>query len=198
MASITQRASAVETHGPKVNIVIWLLMALSAVFLGLRVFCKLATHRRLWWDDHILIVGWTLQLAAVSLITVNITLGFGRHVIDIDPANISQIALISNVVTTLSMLAAVLTKTSFGLTLLRISDGYMKLFIWVAICIMNIAMGLGALFQWVQCTPARKVWDFSVPGTCWDQNAMTAYAIFAAAISGAMDATLSLLPWKII
>ncbi len=47
-----------DTKGTKVNIVCWLLAALSAVFLVLRLFCKFKTHRGLWWDDHVLIVSW--------------------------------------------------------------------------------------------------------------------------------------------
>lgn len=117
---------------------------------------------------------------AVSLITYNITLGFGMHRLDIDPANVPHIALISLVVTTVSMFAAVLSKTSFAVTLLRISKGYTKLFVWIVIVVMNVAMGLGALFQWIQCTPVRMSWDFTTPGTCWDRSTSTAYAIFAA------------------
>jgi hypothetical protein len=51
-----------DDMGPKVDIVCWLLVALSAVFVGLRVFCKFKTHRALWWDDHILIVSWVCAL----------------------------------------------------------------------------------------------------------------------------------------
>jgi hypothetical protein len=38
----------------------WVLTALSAVFLGLRIYCKItnSTTRRLWIDDHVLIVAW--------------------------------------------------------------------------------------------------------------------------------------------
>lgn len=50
--------SAPENQGPKVNIVCWVLVSLSAAFIALRVFCKFKTHRGLWWDDHILIVSW--------------------------------------------------------------------------------------------------------------------------------------------
>lgn len=57
MASTLAR-DAPDTLAPRVNIVIWLLIGLSLVFLALRVFCKFKTHRGLWWDDHILIVSW--------------------------------------------------------------------------------------------------------------------------------------------
>lgn len=42
-------------YGPQVNFTMWLLTALAAMFLALRVYCKILRHRGLWWDDHILI-----------------------------------------------------------------------------------------------------------------------------------------------
>jgi hypothetical protein len=36
----------------------WTLTSLSGFFLAVRIFCKLWTKRRLWWDDHMLAVSW--------------------------------------------------------------------------------------------------------------------------------------------
>jgi len=109
-----------------------------------------------------------------------VPLGLGMHLHDVDPANLTKIGLLSNIASTFSMLAAVLSKTSFAVTLLRITNGYTKMFVWFAIVIMNIGMGLAALFVWVKCNPVRKTWDFSVPGTCLDTHTMMVYSVFAA------------------
>jgi len=37
---------------------IWTLIAISALFLGARIYCKFLRHRGLWWDDYILIGAW--------------------------------------------------------------------------------------------------------------------------------------------
>lgn len=37
---------------------IWFLTIAAAVFLALRVYCKLSRRRSLWWDDHFLIASW--------------------------------------------------------------------------------------------------------------------------------------------
>ncbi len=109
-----------------------------------------------------------------------VPLGVGKHLVDVDPANLTQIGLLSNVASTFSILAAVLSKTSFAVTLLRITTSYTKMFVWFVIAIMNIAMWLDALFTWVKCNPVRKTWDPSIPGTCWDTHAMIVYSVFAA------------------
>jgi len=55
-----------DDYGPQVNFTIWLLTALSAAFLALRVYCKFLRHRGLWWDDHILIASWVSTIILLS------------------------------------------------------------------------------------------------------------------------------------
>lgn len=104
----------------------------------------------------------------------------------------------TSVAGTLSIVAAVWSKTSFGITLLKITDGWIKKLTWYCIISMNVAMGLSALFPWVSCTPIRKVWDLYTEGTCWDPRITTYYDIFSAAYSALMDITLAFLPWKFL
>ncbi len=60
-ASAVQAAEPATPHddyGPQLNRTIWLLVALSALFLGLRIYCKLWRRRLLWWDDYFLVASW--------------------------------------------------------------------------------------------------------------------------------------------
>lgn len=91
------------------------------------------------------------------------------------------------------------SKTSFGFTLLHITDGWIKKVTWFCIISMNIAMFLSALFPWVNCTPVQKAWDLSVEGgTCWDLRVIVYYDMFSAAYSALMDFMLAFLPWKFL
>ena len=47
-----------DNAGPKLVASIWALQAAAAAFLGLRLYCKLSRHNRLWWDDYLLIGSW--------------------------------------------------------------------------------------------------------------------------------------------
>jgi len=51
-----------DSAGPEANAVAWSLVTIAGVFLGLRVYCKYHGHRRLWWDDRILIASWVSAL----------------------------------------------------------------------------------------------------------------------------------------
>ncbi|KAH7321329.1 hypothetical protein B0I35DRAFT_212144 [Stachybotrys elegans] len=74
----------------------------------------------------------------------------------------------------------------------------MRLSLWILIVSMNIIMNLVIIFSFAKCNPARKVWQPTIPGTCWDPLVATYYNIFAGAFSGLVDLVLCVLAWVII
>jgi len=47
-----------EDEGPLLLAVTWTLTGLATIFLGLRIYSKIAGHRGLYWDDWALITAW--------------------------------------------------------------------------------------------------------------------------------------------
>ncbi|TLS22299.1 uncharacterized protein PpBr36_09870 [Pyricularia pennisetigena] len=187
-----------EDFGPQVNYAIWMLTALSAVFLALRVYCKFLRHKGLWWDDHVLIVSWISLVAQTALISFNVSIGYGQHIWDFHPKDLQTFLLMSNSSGFFSILAAMLSKTSFAITVLRISEGWTRRFVWFIIITINAFLSFAALSTYVQCTPSEKLWRPMLQGTCWPKEFIIDYNIFTAGYSGAMDIILALLPWRII
>lgn len=120
------------------------------------------------------------------------------HIWDFDLQNMAPLLVIMNVTGSFSVTAAIWSKTSFGITLLHLTEGWVKIVTWVIIVSMNIAMGLSALFPWVNCTPVQKAWDSSLPGTCWEPEVLVHYNLFSGVYSAVMDFALALLPWQFI
>ena len=44
--------------GPTIIAVLWSLVAVSGLFVCLRIYCKRMTSKAMWWDDYILIAAW--------------------------------------------------------------------------------------------------------------------------------------------
>ncbi|ORY56339.1 uncharacterized protein BCR38DRAFT_451083 [Pseudomassariella vexata] len=187
-------------RGPLINTIGWTITILSFAFLALRVYCKFSRKNGLWWDDHFLIASWLCTLTHVSIISSIIALGFGKHELHIDPRNRSTISFNGFVAGALAILASAWSKTSFALTLLRISgrDGWLRWLLWGIIVSMNVAMISNAISLFFSCQPAAKAWDRSLPGKCWDPQVSVVWGIAAGGYSGAMDFVLALLPWTII
>lgn len=120
------------------------------------------------------------------------------HTSDIPPANLPNIGLLANLSSSLAIFGAVWSKTSFGMTLLRITEHGTRASVWFIIVTMNLAMSISVLVTWIQCNPIPRGWDRSINGICWDPRVSAYYGVFAAVYSGLMDVVLALLPWSVI
>ena len=112
-----------------------------------------------------------MLIISVSFMSVCVSLGFGKHIWDIDFRNIPPFLFYSTFSGFFSILSAMWSKTSFAITLLRISDGWVKKFVWFAIVSVNISLGLSGILQWAQCMPVQKLWMREIEGRCWAEEA---------------------------
>ena len=152
---------------------------------------------------------------------MSIEMGFGRPLTQFNFKNLNQFLLITNLAGTFSILAACWSKTSFAITILRISSSWTKCFVWFIIITVNLSLGVAVAITWGQCTPIEKIWQPLLEGECWPKHIQIRYNIFTASefaialalvclqdavlietlrvvYSGAMDIVLAFVPWKII
>ncbi|KAM7183875.1 hypothetical protein V8F33_013326 [Rhypophila sp. PSN 637] len=198
-----------ESKGYEMTIAIWLMTSVSGVFLALRLYCKFLKKRGLWWDDHVLVASWLALLSSTLTTFINIRLfQFGQHTLDIPASVVPLTILLNTISTSMTILAAVWSKTSFGMTLLRIISGKKtRLLVWSIIVSMNLAMSVNVVTSWVQCYPSLlpvlgstlEVQENSgMSLKCWDGRVGVYYGILAGAYSGLMDIVLALLPSSVL
>ncbi len=124
------------------------------------------------------------MLVSTAMLTEGTKWGIGLHYEDMDYKNkMWMVALISYSAGFATILAAAWSKTSFGITLLRISKGWVKWFIWFIIISVNIVLGVSAIIMWTRCWPVQKLWFSEVEGTCWTTVTMEHYQTFTSSKS---------------
>jgi hypothetical protein len=98
-----------------------------------------------------------------------ISLGFGRHIIDIyitNPHVIEPLTTTVEVGFLFNGLATGLSRISFAVTLLKLTNGLYKHLIWFFIVSLAAITIPGLILPWVVCIPYRKNFDRNIPGTC--------------------------------
>jgi hypothetical protein len=191
-------ADPVPNEGPFLNQAIWSLTAIPALFLALRVYCKIWRKRSLWWDDYILLISWVALLSSTTILSVGTHFGIGLQYADMKLEHMPIQAKLSYAAAFCVILSAAWSKTSFAFTLLRITDGRMRWFVWFIIISVNIVLTVSATLLWVSCWPTKKLFYPETPGTCWKTTVGQNYQTFASIYSGSMDIILALLPWKFL
>ncbi|KAK3938425.1 putative integral membrane protein [Diplogelasinospora grovesii] len=195
---VTYVDPSANPQGVLMDALLWFMLIMAGIFLGLRIYCKLFRARRLWWDDLFIILSWVALLASCASTTANIRLGFGLHTWTVPQENFLTMGILSNTSGFMSVLALTLSKTSFAVTLLRLSDGWTRWLVWFIIIVLNVTQILAALFFWVYCDPPEKTWNPTIPGKCWPMSVTINYSVVVGTLSAAFDFGLALLPWKIL
>ncbi|TPX09367.1 uncharacterized protein E0L32_009411 [Thyridium curvatum] len=142
-----------EVHGfvnpyAELNAGLWSLFAGATVLLALRLWIKVTRRHGLWYDDHILVTSWVILLANNSLIVHE----FATGLVPKDSAQKwdDRMQILINISTCGNLIGQSLTKTAFGVTLLRMTKDWLRWAIWFCIGTMNLWMLLRMLFQWAK------------------------------------------------
>lgn len=188
----------VPDNGPLIVGITWWLTILCGGFLALRLYAKKSRGQGLWWDDHILVASWIFLLIEAIVTQVGQALGFGKRLTDVPPENVTILAIGILATSSISCFASTLSKVSFGVTLLRLTTGRLRWFVWFCIVTLLILMIPSALNTWIQCSPTAKIWNADLPGTCWPPSVRVYYGIFNAGWCALADFALALIPWKLI
>ncbi|KAI6778463.1 uncharacterized protein J7T54_000358 [Emericellopsis cladophorae] len=188
-----------DDRGAQILASLWSLTAAAAILLFLRLYCKLCRAKGLWWDDHVLILSWVSLTIAAAIQTYLVSLGFGQRMETISKEDLKTISLFTILFAIFAIIATTTSKSSFALTLYRITDAsWMKYLLVFIIVTTNVSMNLVWIFGLAKCTPLKRVWDKDVQGTCWDLHKLVKFQLFAAYYSAILDFVLAGLPWQII
>lgn len=93
--------------------------------------------------------------------------GLGRHSWDLEIDDLSTFIIILSARATLTLTSMGWTKIAFAVTLLRLSEGMMRAFLWFIIISLKVTTIVSAAVPWIQCVPIAKTWDVALPGKCW-------------------------------
>ncbi|KAH8667994.1 hypothetical protein BGZ60DRAFT_408393 [Tricladium varicosporioides] len=174
---------AIPSRSEEFEIILTVLIAISAPFIILRILSRILVTRKLWWDD------WTLAVASVVLlVTLAIEIpmarkGYGKHIWNLDPPNIPILQKLFYITQIFYICVQVLTKVSLLVCFLRIfPQRWFQMTTKVSIIAILIH---GVIFIFViafQCVPVQSIWNPTIPAKCLNQSAIifsgSAFSIF--------------------
>ncbi|KAK0750323.1 hypothetical protein B0T18DRAFT_428285 [Schizothecium vesticola] len=177
-------------YGPQLNIIVWLLISISALFLFTRLYLKACQNRGLWWDDYFLLAAWLTQAAHAGVVTFLVDKGYGRT--KIPRQNLRFFGVSVPVLSTLLIAANLLGKLSFALTLLRLPARWLRLVAVYIIVTLTLTLGFSCATVFVECSAARR------KDNCIPLEIAVRYNMFSCVYSATMDVALAFLPWQFI
>ncbi|KAI5923811.1 hypothetical protein F4810DRAFT_194831 [Camillea tinctor] len=182
-------------HEPElgVNLGMWIMGGLATLFLALRLYCRICRMTGAWYDDYVLFAAWLMLMAGDASISYMLRRGLGTG-----PLVPDDVPLCYALYIIFSTWALTLTKTSWAMTLLRLTERWQKWVCWFAIATL-LAIGIATSFQSFSSScgsPTEGKW--TLPGGCWSLQADLGLSIFAGGYNALMEILLAFLPWRLI
>lgn len=200
-SSTTTGSVSVETPraGPEMQFVdpssqvnwgIWTLFVGATAFLTLRVWSKMHRRHGLWWDDHILIASWWVLLATNIFISIELATGYVSETWD------DRMLILVSISSCLITVGQTLSKTAFAVTLLRITESWQRVALWVIIASLNLYLVILLFLNWVNYCGQDVYW-WKMPAVCAPYDTIFQIKIGQNVFNIIIDFVLSLFPWLV-
>lgn len=98
----------------------------------------------------------------------------------VDATNLDQITVVGAVGLTVSIVAINASKISFAITLIPLTKGWARYYVYFAIVTLVAFAVPVAVVPWTQCKPLVKTFIDFYPGECVDKRPAVRFGIFQA------------------
>ncbi|KAL2136878.1 hypothetical protein VTI74DRAFT_604 [Chaetomium olivicolor] len=170
-----------------------LLVTASALFVGLRFFCKDTYRPPLSGDDWVMAAAWLLLLISAMLGLLATSKGYSQHLADLkaDPRDAVHFLAASEA---FAIISIAVSKASFAWTLVKsvnfTSQGrWLKWIIWGLLASIIAVTISAAIFLWV------IIWDGRLVQLCITKSKKWDFVMVAAGWSALTDFAFAILPW---
>ncbi|PSN70690.1 hypothetical protein BS50DRAFT_443397, partial [Corynespora cassiicola Philippines] len=185
--------------GPMIVVALWVQTAVPLVFMLMRYYCKVRFTKVFGWDDWLLAASWILIVIYTALIQVSVDYDIGKHFNEADPVKLVTGVKYMYLGQLFALLAMPIGKTSFCVTLLRLTETkWHRQILWFIIGTINLALLAVTVMTFAQCSPVAKLWNVTLEGKCWDNRIVIYFSVFVGAYSCVIDVILAMCPWLII
>ncbi|KAF4468501.1 hypothetical protein FALBO_4618 [Fusarium albosuccineum] len=161
---------AIGGDGPRATAIMWAMVAVTLLFVVLRVYTRAIVVNSFGIDDHVYNLAFVFLVLYTIFTSVAAHYGFGQNLVDIatrNPDDVPLAILFEAIGHTFALIGMAVAKWSLGLFLLRIVEArWHKIAIWLSVaCLMGASISTCFVF-WLQCSPPKYLWDRRIPGRC--------------------------------
>ncbi|KAI5917161.1 hypothetical protein F4810DRAFT_697611 [Camillea tinctor] len=184
------------SRGPTLLAIFWVQIGISSVFVTSRFYSRLLIGG-IKADDWTILATLALNIITLSLCTVLVHYGLGRHIYYIPVEDRMELARWNWIVQPFGILTLPIGKISVVLLLERImgpTSLRRRWFLWVNMFLFTASMVSSSILSFAQCNPPRALWSQVSEAICLNPAIQANFATFTCAYSSFLDFVLALIP----
>ncbi|KAL9596012.1 MAG: hypothetical protein Q9219_006096 [cf. Caloplaca sp. 3 TL-2023] len=191
---------AQANRGPTILAVSWIECTVAILIVATRMYTRSYLIRNVGIDDWMIVLALVLAIVMSSLVTADVHYGAGRHFATLSPVEQTLANKLNWIAQPFAIFSCGVGKISIAFLILRImaKNKLRERFLYTLIALLVTINAICVGFIFGQCTPARKLWEPSVAGSCLDPSIQQDVGFFQASFSCFSDFVLALFPLAII
>ncbi|KAK4171451.1 hypothetical protein QBC36DRAFT_366486 [Triangularia setosa] len=185
--------------GPWAVSVMWIVTALTFVFVLLRIYTRTYVVESYGLDDHVYNLAFVLLLCYTIMTTIAAQHGFGQNMFDIaDVEDLVKAILFEAIGQTFAVVGMAVAKWSLGLFLLRlVTQTWHKVVIWITMGSLMAASISVCFVFWLQCSPPAYLYDRRIPGGyCYVNTTPVSFTLCILCVFA--DFFFAIFPWAFL
>lgn len=196
----TDTAYDAQDQGPALLVVIWTLTGITTVMVAVRLFIRTKIIRNLGLDDWLIAFSMVLGLVNVSLTTLAVHHGFGKHSSTIGPVATEKANFIIDIGWIFGILSFAVPKLGIAALLTRILNPSPRVWwmIWGLTGFVGVVAVVNILIFFTSCNPPEALWHPTAGMTCRSTDVIIGYATFNGATSAFTDLALAVYPSMVL
>ncbi|KAI9703026.1 MAG: hypothetical protein M1820_006017 [Bogoriella megaspora] len=189
-----------QNRGPTINTIGWTCIAISILFVVLRVYTRLFVTRNLGYDDGLIVIALVLLIATAWMATVAVAAGLGRHIVYLQIDQIEKIAYLAAVMEPIGIFSYTFPKLAVAILIIKLLAVQKrgKWFLYSIIVVLFATRIIISTLNFARCNPPKSIWNHAIHGKCWDINIAINVSIAGGAWAAFVDFSLAIFPCTVI
>ncbi|CAD6593192.1 MAG: hypothetical protein ASARMPREDX12_009040 [Alectoria sarmentosa] len=190
-----------ESRGPAILVISWLCVAVAIFFVACRVYTRFRITHNAALDDALLAISVVLFIITIALNSASIRSGLGRHIVYLQPEQISYTLYLSAILQPIGIFAIFLPKLAVVVLIVKLMGPKKHgiSFLYFIVTILAIGSALSSIFVFAQCDPPSHFWNPTEPAHCWSPNVLRNRRINTkTAWSAFVDLSLAIFPITVL
>lgn len=194
MASIPKQDE--ENLGPLILTISWTLAAIAIIIVILRVLTRFKSKHGVRIDDYFMLLSLVCGVANMTLISIAVSWGFGRHLASLDPVRVVQALKYDYIQQPLHVMSSPFGRISFALFLVEIllKKITRRGFLYSLMVLQFAVNGATATIILAQCRPVQALWNHEIKGHCLNPRVQEYYSLFQGSFNVVTDFILAVFP----
>lgn len=189
----------VNNSGPPCLVASWVMFAITAVFVALRLYCRRFHGPQKWaLDDYITIFTMFIFCISVALFTLSVRHGLGRHYAEVEAAESKQALFWLVMLSSVGIWSFSIPKLAIVALIQRLlripALSWIGVLLWLLAGLSQAAIFVVSVLWYQQCEPIAYQWDPSVKGSCPGRTALMNWGYASSAYSAFLDVFFALFP----